>query len=210
LNRSIRRQPRQPRQPYPWYNPFSIYSFPTNRIRPLQNVNTIRFEDVPIPVDERTIQLVTETFAFDGSNNEMNTCPIDLSEFSVGDEVMRIRECGHIFRKSNLLRWFETNPRCPICRRDVRDAASMFNTETRETRETRENNRNINNVSAASAPATSTPTTSAPIEQSETETLNNSIQQMEQDVQQSVQNIFNEFFPGYSLQLYTFDMSNNL
>src|SRR6056297_1574176 len=60
LNRSIRRQPRQP---YPRYNPFSIYSFPINRIRPLQNVNTNRFEDVPIPVNERTIQLVTETFA---------------------------------------------------------------------------------------------------------------------------------------------------
>lgn len=215
LNRSIRRQSRQPRQPYHWYNPFSIYSFPVNRIRPLQNVNTTRFEDVPIPVDERTIQLVTETFAFDGSNNEMSTCPIDLSEFSVGDEVMRIRECGHIFRKSNLLRWFETNPRCPICRRDVRDAASMSNTENRDNRENQENNININNVSAASAPTTSThttstSTTSAPIEQTETETLNNSIQQMEQDVQQSVQNIFNEFFPGYSLQLYTFDMSNNL
>ena len=30
-------------------------------------------------------------------------------------------DIGHIFRQTNLNRWFESNPRCPLCRYDIRE-----------------------------------------------------------------------------------------
>lgn len=116
--------------------------FPANLVRPVRsqtlnrssmpnvfqeltnliNNNAGAMTDVPIPVDAETIERVTETIPFDISDNTLpEICPIDLSAFEANDEIMKITQCGHCFRKSNLLRWFESNPRCPICRLDVRE-----------------------------------------------------------------------------------------
>ncbi|ANS04294.1 hypothetical protein [uncultured Mediterranean phage] len=55
-------------------------------------------------------------------------CPIDIVEFSAEDTVLRIRHCGHIFREMNLRQHFRRNPRCPLCRFDIRDyVASTYN-----------------------------------------------------------------------------------
>lgn len=33
----------------------------------------------------------------------------------------RIRHCGHTFHGVCIQQWFEMNPRCPVCRHDIRD-----------------------------------------------------------------------------------------
>jgi hypothetical protein len=33
----------------------------------------------------------------------------------------RIRTCGHCFHDSCIQQWFTMNPRCPVCRHDIRD-----------------------------------------------------------------------------------------
>lgn len=33
----------------------------------------------------------------------------------------RIRPCGHCFHSSCIREWFSMNPRCPVCRHDIRD-----------------------------------------------------------------------------------------
>lgn len=57
----------------------------------------------------------------DISNNYQTRCPIDMQDFTGDDSILRIRECGHIFREMNLRRHFRSNTRCPICRFDIRD-----------------------------------------------------------------------------------------
>jgi hypothetical protein len=47
-------------------------------------------------------------------------CPITLENFAVGESICRIRHCGHIFKSSGLMQWFNRNVRCPVCRYDIR------------------------------------------------------------------------------------------
>jgi len=52
----------------------------------------------------------------------LNTsCPISMEEFNDRDNVTVIRHCGHIFHTENLMNWFRSNCRCPVCRYDIRE-----------------------------------------------------------------------------------------
>lgn len=76
---------------------------------------------VAIRPTQEQIDRATETLVYrDLSGNTQTTCPIDMTEFTEDDDIMRIRHCGHIFREENLTRWFETNVVCPVCRFDIR------------------------------------------------------------------------------------------
>ena len=48
-------------------------------------------------------------------------CPITLESIGLNQEICKIKHCGHCFKKDALLRWFERNVRCPVCRYDIRD-----------------------------------------------------------------------------------------
>ena len=50
-----------------------------------------------------------------------NSCPISLEPFEINSFVTQIRGCGHIFNSDNIQSWFRSNPRCPVCRYDIRD-----------------------------------------------------------------------------------------
>lgn len=174
-------------------------AFPANLVRPirsqtlnrssmpnvfqeLMNIfpnNAREFTDVPIPVDTETIERVTETLVFnsDSSDNSIpDNCPIDLSAFETNDEIMKITQCGHCFRKSNLLRWFESNPRCPICRLDVR--------------ENRENRANTANDLSGNVPTQTLGGQSSQANQMNVNTRVN------QEVQNAIHQVFDELFPN--------------
>ncbi len=58
----------------------------------------------------------------DLSNNLYFTdsiCPIDQQDFISGDEIIVINHCHHVFKKNNLLNWFERRPTCPVCRYNI-------------------------------------------------------------------------------------------
>lgn len=80
-------------------------------------------ENVPIPVSDEVIARTCRVYSYQEDTSGNTECPIDLTPFNEGDEVMEISHCGHRFRSSNLRRWFQTNPRCPLCRIDVRDTS---------------------------------------------------------------------------------------
>jgi len=61
----------------------------------------------------------------DISDNYQKSCPIDMNAFELGDSVLRIRSCKHIFREMNLRRHFRNSSVCPICRYDIRDYISI-------------------------------------------------------------------------------------
>jgi hypothetical protein len=44
---------------------------------------------------------------------------ICLEDFQIGEEVCRIRVCGHVFKRPGLMYWFSRNNHCPVCRRDI-------------------------------------------------------------------------------------------
>lgn len=50
---------------------------------------------------------------------ETERCPIDLSILSDDDYMLKITSCSHVFKRTNILRWFALNSKCPVCRCDI-------------------------------------------------------------------------------------------
>jgi hypothetical protein len=46
-------------------------------------------------------------------------CPISHQEFCEGDIVCRINSCNHEFRYADVMRWFDVNSTCPVCRGSI-------------------------------------------------------------------------------------------
>lgn len=104
-----------------------IFNFPRETIMPpLQNLSAL--SPVRIRPSITQIRRGTELLIWnDISNNYQTQCPIDMQDFTENDSILRIRECGHIFREMNLRRHFRNSTRCPICRFDIRDYISSEN-----------------------------------------------------------------------------------
>ena len=54
----------------------------------------------------------------DAASNH-RTCPITLEDFEPGENVIKIKVCGHVFREAALRSWFERHNLCPVCRRNI-------------------------------------------------------------------------------------------
>lgn len=81
-------------------------------------------ESVPIQASQERINEVMEDISLadipviDGHSP---TCPIDLQQLTQQDNIVKLRSCGHIFKKDNIRQWFTNSPYCPVCRRDIRE-----------------------------------------------------------------------------------------
>ena len=96
-----------------------------NIVQP-QPIGTNNFlEPVPIRATQEQINRATRTVRYGSFSTTQTRCPIDLSPFEDQEEVLQIRHCGHIFRRNNILSWFSTSPRCPMCRYDIRSDTSI-------------------------------------------------------------------------------------
>jgi len=73
-----------------------------------------------------------------------NACPISLEDFVENEEVCQIKQCGHIFKKNSIMRWFSaSHVHCPVCRYDLRNYRGPSNDEP--TTEPTTNDVNVNN-----------------------------------------------------------------
>ena len=95
----------------------NTYSLEIERILPSLFTNTNN-----IPPTASQISSTTTNFTYDISNNPLisNQCPISLEEFQDGEQLTRIIRCGHVFKTTELSRWFLRNSHCPSCRYDIR------------------------------------------------------------------------------------------
>ena len=73
-----------------------------------------------VPVTPAQRNSATEIIPYTSSMNETR-CPICLEDFEEGEQICRIIACGHIFKRPGLMRWFERNNHCPVCRQSVID-----------------------------------------------------------------------------------------
>lgn len=89
----------------------------TTATNPLQGF----FQPIPILPTQEQITNATEIININDAEIEQLHCPIDLLPFQADEEVIRIRHCNHVFRRNNLMSWFNTSSRCPLCRYDIRE-----------------------------------------------------------------------------------------
>lgn len=73
-----------------------------------------------IPADRNQIMQQTSIVDFqDLSGTDIHTCPISLTTFDASSNILRINECNHIFLSDSLMRWFQEDSRCPVCRYNI-------------------------------------------------------------------------------------------
>ena len=116
----------------------------------------------------------------DNTNTDEDTiCPIDRDILAPEDYIMQIIHCGHYFREQNLRRHFRRNPRCPLCRFDIRDyglgdRASTNNSSTTENTQMNQSTQTRPNYPPPPPPSIeNTPTTSNIIRDSSNSTRGN-------------------------------------
>lgn len=103
------------------------------------------------PVTNMTVTIPIPTTMFDASGNFFDPVPVvptpaqiraatDL-HVNVRDQTCaicqdpvecatRIRHCGHCFHSGCIGEWFSMNPRCPVCRYDIRSLQTSLTRET--------------------------------------------------------------------------------
>lgn len=63
-------------------------------------------------------------------------CVICTDTFSVGQTVLRLPACGHVFHDACALRWLERHNTCPYCRRELPTDDADYEQERRRTQRT--------------------------------------------------------------------------
>jgi hypothetical protein len=78
-------------------------------------------QPVEIYPTQSQIETATRRVRYCDISRPINTsCPISMEDFNDNDMVMVIRHCGHTFHTEQLMNWFRSNCRCPVCRYDIR------------------------------------------------------------------------------------------
>jgi len=127
------------------------YVVPRNRRNNVSGSNEIFtqilnnfMQPVEIYPTHSQIETATRRVRYCDIARPINTaCPISMEDFNDNDMVMVIRHCGHIFNPEQLMNWFRTNCRCPVCRYDIR----TYNTGSPS--EFFNNNLSLNNSSSS-------------------------------------------------------------
>jgi hypothetical protein len=87
-------------------------------------------QPIEIYPTQTQIESATRRVRYCDISRPINTsCPISMEEFNDTDMVTVIRHCGHIFHTENLMSWFRSNCRCPVCRYDIRDYNSNVSSQ---------------------------------------------------------------------------------
>jgi hypothetical protein len=68
-----------------------------------------------------------------------------MDDFNDNDMVTVIRHCGHTFHTENIMNWFRSNSRCPVCRYDIRDY-NIPNQNLNNSQDSSNNNIERNNI----------------------------------------------------------------
>lgn len=114
----------------------------------LQRTSYDEDTESPRPIEE----VITNCIYSDLISPMNTTCPIRLEPFEPLTEVSVINNCGHIFTRSYLNRWYETNQTCPMCRKPMLPESSSESTSSSS----------ISSPSPPPPPPPSTPTTTPP------------------------------------------------
>ena len=95
-----------------------FYIRPNPILQPLER----SISPVTIRPSLEQIDIATEYILFANINEPVNyICPITRDHFTDVQYVTQIKYCKHNFYEDSILRWFNNNVHCPLCRYDIRD-----------------------------------------------------------------------------------------
>lgn len=85
---------------------------------------------------QKQIQEHTRSFVYNEEDAGLlvtTTCPISCSDFSTGDILCELNTCKHVFKQGEILRWFDVNTSCPVCRKPVVPITTSTESTTHQT-----------------------------------------------------------------------------
>ena len=91
--------------------------------------NQPNLQDVVVRPTANQLNAALETITYAQSARLHSRCPITLEDFAEGDQVTRIRPCGHMFQTQSIRNWFSNRVRCPVCRCDIREYSAPAPTD---------------------------------------------------------------------------------
>jgi hypothetical protein len=143
-------------------------SFPTpsNQNRRTNNIDLsalLYLLNIPVHMnyDSETRHIVLTQAQIDNSTTIVNynsenftetTCPISLDDFEVGEEICQIVGCGHYFKKNHIMRWFQNNHICPVCRYNILGNHPQHTTTTNNTNDRTTSPENMTEPQSAGSP----------------------------------------------------------
>ncbi len=97
-----------------------------------QNINTNNqdvepnindFQDVVVGSSIEQLRKGSSVHIYKNLYSDIPSCAICMENFNDEDIVRILGDCNHIFHITCCDIWMETNVRCPVCRKDIRDAS---------------------------------------------------------------------------------------
>ncbi len=129
-----------------------------------QNINTNNqdlepnindFQDVVVGSSIEQLRKGSSVHIYKNLYSDIPSCTICMENFNDEDIVRILGDCNHIFHITCCDIWMETNVRCPVCRKDIREinddddendeSEDNLNNE-QDNNENNQNNENENNV----------------------------------------------------------------
>jgi hypothetical protein len=103
-------------------NPFSniIQSLVQGLNSPLSNSDDMNLGSLLPVVIRPTIQQIEAASAIVELSNSQDSCAICQEHMNPNDRIRRLNQCRHTFHNNCILTAFNTSPRCPVCRNDIR------------------------------------------------------------------------------------------
>lgn len=62
----------------------------------------------------------TDYISFEDIEDNFNSCSICCQNFDIGNNMVRMPDCGHIYHADCINRWLKIKVNCPYCRTNVR------------------------------------------------------------------------------------------
>ena len=78
-------------------------------------------------------------------SDESNSCPVCAESFAIGNIVVRLPNCGHVFHEACALAWLTRHNTCPYCRSEMPTEDEEYERERRRRQQQRSNEVNNTN-----------------------------------------------------------------
>jgi hypothetical protein len=85
-----------------------------------RNTQTAPSESIE-PITREQIDNATQIIQYNSTEMEDEMCPITMENFTIDEDIIRVIECGHIFKPQGFYTWLRRNTCCPVCRYDLRN-----------------------------------------------------------------------------------------
>lgn len=91
------------------YEPIFTYTFPLADL----------YSNEARQLTSEQINMATQTILYNSSVRE-TTCPVSWEDFTEGEAITQIKHCRHCFKTVSIMNCLRSDPRCPVCRYDLR------------------------------------------------------------------------------------------